>query len=125
MDSFMCKTATLRRLVAVLLSLGGAPAFGQVPDWHHIGNSLMDLSLAGLASGPVNRVWYSPDGSALFAATSSGRVFQTNDFDTWQALPDGTAPPPRAESGALSRRLPELGASVRNAIGQGSAWYAF
>jgi uncharacterized protein (TIGR03437 family) len=117
--------ATLRRLVAVLLCLGPAHALGQVLDWHHLGNSLVDLSLAGLAGGPVNRVWYSADGSALFAATSSGRVFQTNDFDTWQALPDGAAPPPRAESAALPRRLPELGASVRNAIGQGSALFAF
>jgi uncharacterized protein (TIGR03437 family) len=89
-----------------------------------LGNALLDLSLAGLATGPVERVWYSPDGATLFAATARGRVFQTSDFDTWQAVSVARIPPPQVES-AAPRRLPEMGAGVRSAAGQGSALYAF
>jgi uncharacterized protein (TIGR03437 family) len=70
-------------------------------------------------------VWYSPDGSNLFVATASGRVFQTSDFDNWQLAPGSLAPPPQREASALARRLPEMSASIRSQIGQGSALYAF
>ena len=53
------------------------------PDWRRIGNSLIDRSLAGLATGPVDRVWYSADGSQLLVRTPSGRTFATSDFETW------------------------------------------
>jgi uncharacterized protein (TIGR03437 family) len=105
--------------------LVAAYAAAQPPDWHHLGNSLVDLSLAGLATGPVGRVWYSADGGTLFATTSSGRVFQTSDFDAWQAVLTPTIPPAQLESAASARRLPELGARVRTATGQGAALYAF
>ena len=31
-------------------------------DWRRIGNSVVDEALAGLASGPVSRIWYGPGG---------------------------------------------------------------
>ncbi len=54
------------------------------PDWRHIGNSAIELSLASPASGPVSRVWYSVDGSRLYAQTADARVFETGDFEVWR-----------------------------------------
>ena len=121
----MCKRATHAGAIVTLLLGASAPGWAQAPDWHHLGNSLVDLSLAGLATGPVNRVWYSPDGSTLSIETASGRLFQTQDFDSWQALPGPAVPPPQIYAAASVRRLPEMSASVRSTIGQGSALYAF
>lgn len=133
----MCKSATapggrLRRSVAttaILLALLGfppasAPVWGQVqPDWYHSGNSLLDLSLAGLATGPVDRVWYSAGGATLSIATGSRKIFQTNDFDTWAPSQDPNIPPVPIEPRGV-RQLPEANARVRASV-QGSALYAF
>jgi uncharacterized protein (TIGR03437 family) len=62
--------------------------------WRHVGNSAMELALPSLATGEVDRVWYSSDGSSLFAKTSSGRVFQTSDFEQWRLVTDPKATPP-------------------------------
>ncbi|HEY6341613.1 MAG TPA: hypothetical protein VIY49_08985 [Bryobacteraceae bacterium] len=111
------KTAT----VALLASLG---LWAQSPsDWRHLGNSLLDLSLAGLATGPIERVWYSADGGTLFLSTASHKTFQTTDLDTWTSASGVSVPPVPREIAAP--QLPEIGASVRAAAGQGSAFYAF
>ena len=61
--------------VGLLLAI--SPTHAQsAADWYHTGNSLLGLSLAGLATGPVERVWYSPDGSTLSIATASGKIFE-------------------------------------------------
>jgi hypothetical protein len=39
--------------------------------------------LASPATGPVDRVWFAPDGSRVFARTHSGRVFETIDYEVW------------------------------------------
>jgi hypothetical protein len=66
---------------------GSAPGLAlPVPDWYHLGNSAVDLSLAGLATGAIDRVWYSPDGATLYAA-ASGKSFETSDFEKWKASP--------------------------------------
>src|ERR1700678_2479574 len=70
---------------------------GSKTNWRQIGNTLIDRSLAGLASGPVDRVWYTADGSQLLIRTASGSVFATSDFETWQpgsAAPPATPPAP-------------------------------
>jgi uncharacterized protein (TIGR03437 family) len=84
----MCHTTTTRVALLGFLALGTlAPRLpGQAlpkPDWRRIGNSAIDLSLAGVGTGPIVRVWYSEDGVRLNARTSSGRVFQTEDLETW------------------------------------------
>lgn len=83
MDSFVCRIVTA--LVVVSLSI---PAmWGQTAillDWQRVGSTVMDLSLASPAGGPVDRVWYSADGSRFFARTQVGRVWQTADFESWQ-----------------------------------------
>lgn len=108
----MYNNATTRILIAtVLTSLG---VLAQAPlnmDWRRVGNSAIDLSLAGLATGPVDRVWYSANGSLLIHA-SSGMVFQTADFETWQ--PSNAAVPPDSPPRIAPATLPEANAKVRN-----------
>jgi uncharacterized protein (TIGR03437 family) len=111
----MCRRATIRVVrqagLAALpwfaLVQGWGQAWGQETGvvWRHVGNSAIELGtqLPSAATGPVDRVWYSPDGSRLFAKTASGRVFETPDFEQWQLVTDGRATPPptnEAEAGA-------------------------
>jgi len=117
------RNATVRVALATVLGLAGLnaqPAPQSVPDWRHIGNAAVDEGLAGLATGPVNRVWYAPSG-ALFIQTSSGRFFATTDFETWHPA---IAIPPTPAS-AIVTRLPEPSAQVRPAIGAPSTAYSF
>lgn len=122
----MYKTATVRVLVAtcvatvwVVIGLSAQTT----PDWRKIGNTLIDRALAGLASGPVDRVWYSADGSQLFARTSSGYTFATSDFETWQAASATPPPAPVTRSGAAT--LPEQGALVRTGRAGSARLYSF
>ncbi len=94
---------------------------GALPEWRHVGNSGIDLSLASPATGPVNRVWFSADGSALFARTHSGRVFSTADFQQWQ--PDSTATP-ATDPPAVGALLP-LSAKQLRPVPFSSRSYAF
>jgi uncharacterized protein (TIGR03437 family) len=96
MDSFVCRTATVLLIATAMI----APIWGQSPallDWRRVGSTVVDLSLASLAGGPVDRVWFNADGSRLYARTQTGRVWQTSDFDTWQAAA-GIEAPERAGS---------------------------
>jgi uncharacterized protein (TIGR03437 family) len=80
------------------------------PDWRHIGNAAIERGLAGLATGPVDRAWYSQDGSQLYIRTASGKVWATADFESWK-------PAEQAANEPVSRfnpaRLPEPGARIR------------
>ena len=96
MDSFVCRTATALFLAAAM----AAPMWGQssiLQDWRRVGSTVVDLSLASLAGGPIDRVWYNADGSRLYVRTQAGRVWQTSDFDTWQPAA-GVEAPPRPDS---------------------------
>jgi uncharacterized protein (TIGR03437 family) len=79
------------------------PASGQTGTigWRHIGNSAMELALPSLATGAVDRVWYSPDGSSLYAKTASGRIFNTADFEQWTLVKDSKVSPPAEEEPSL------------------------
>lgn len=99
MDSFVCRSATV--LIFAAISVGVTLA--QSPpalDWRRVGNTVVDLSLASPAGGPVDRVWYSSDGQRVFARTASGRIWQTSDFESWQAAADVEPPERKLESGA-------------------------
>lgn len=92
-----------------------APVYSQVlprPDWRRIGNGAMDLSLASPATGPVERVWYSADGSRLYARASADRTFVTEDFESWTAVPVSEATPVPPREVAVSKP-PEPGSRVR------------
>jgi uncharacterized protein (TIGR03437 family) len=98
------------RLIGLVLALVFLAAAQPRPDWRKVGSSSVELMLASPATGPVERVWYSADGSLLFARTPSGKVFETADFQTWAAVSivaetDTLIP-------ATPARLPEPGARV-------------
>ena len=91
MDSFVCRNVTV-----LLFALAWvAPVSGQTApaiDWRRVGSPVSDLSLASFAGGPVSRVWYSTDGSRLYARTASGQVWQTRDFESWEQAARAEAP---------------------------------
>ena len=62
-------------------------------DWRRIGGSSVDLHLAGPVTGSMTKVWYSADGSLLYAQTLSGKIFQTQDFENWEPASDAPAAP--------------------------------
>lgn len=116
----MSNFATVLRRAA-LLALA-VPLLGQVrPDWRHVGNAAVELGLADLATGPVDRIWYSPDGTSLRIRTGLGRSFETADFDSWQTA-DGMVP---AVPQATTQLLPEEGVQVRIAPLDTQRVYAF
>lgn len=127
----MCQMDTrkaLGRLGLGLLSLC-APAFAQTPsatlrpDWRKIGSASVELMLASPAGGPVDNVWFAPDGRTLYARTHSGKVLQTVDFQSWSAA---AAPAPRAdEPAAVSvERLPAPNAVLRSSSADSRHVYA-
>jgi uncharacterized protein (TIGR03437 family) len=104
----MCRMSTIRVVtlagfLAAGYQAGSAQAAGI--DWRHVGNSAMELALPSVATGPVDRVWYSEDGAVLYARTASGRVFQTNDFEQWRLADAKIAAP--AEQNPVATRVPE------------------
>lgn len=115
---------------------GLTPGVTTGSEWRHIGNAAMELGLAALASGPVNRVWYSDDGQRLFARTRSGRVLVTDDFEHWSGAKNAIEPiaaplpgrPNAPESGAQLRqtsrpsRLYALGKSAYRSEDDGATW---
>jgi uncharacterized protein (TIGR03437 family) len=93
------------------------PAFAQTVEWRAIGNRVIDRGLAGLAGGPVSRVWY--DGAKFRAKLATGATFETSDFETWTA---SAAVAPASTPDASTVGGPEPGAQVRMS---GSNAYAF
>lgn len=122
----MCPKATFRgavvALAVLLLASASRVALAQDgrADWRHIGNSAIDLALPSAATGPVDRVWYSADGAALFARTRSGRTFQTTDFEKWIPAQPSIVPP--VDSDPAAANSPEPGARVRLS---GARMYSF
>ncbi|HYP13042.1 MAG TPA: hypothetical protein VEQ63_03890, partial [Bryobacteraceae bacterium] len=76
--------------------------------------------LSSPASGPVQRVWYSSDGSRLFARTRAGRLLATSDFENW--LP--SAAPEIPLPSAVPARLPEATANIVEAPLRRGRYYA-
>jgi uncharacterized protein (TIGR03437 family) len=68
------------------------------PDWRHIGNAAIELALPSVATGPVDRVWYSNDGATLYLRTTSGRIFETSTFEKWTRVADPKIVPPGREN---------------------------
>jgi len=102
--------ATVRAVGATLFAAAGLLAQAANGDWRRVGNSSIDLSLAALATGPVDRVWYSATGTLLIH-TASDRVFETSDYETWHASP--ATVPAEPASRITPTRLPDNNARVR------------
>jgi uncharacterized protein (TIGR03437 family) len=98
------------RVLALLLIIAAVAAAQNPPDWRKVGGASVNLTLASPATGPVERVWFSPGGSTLFARTQSGKVFVTADFVSWSPVTDPEDAP--AVTPATAVRLPETGAAI-------------
>jgi uncharacterized protein (TIGR03437 family) len=109
-------------MIGVTLAWAQSPAAGVQPDWRHVGNSAIELALPSPASGPVARVWYSPDGSRLYTRTAAGSVFETSDFEKWRPSP---AVPPAAPPDAVAASVPGGTRGVRPALADERRLYAF
>src|ERR1700722_10489283 len=131
----MCRRTTIRAVLSnasvllpwFALGLTSVPVWGQGTgvSWRHVGNSAIQLTaLPAAATGPVDRVWYSTDGSTLFAKTTSGRVFKTGDFEQWQLVTDGKATPPAPnEAEVASLNMPEVAFKVSSPAGSDARLY--
>jgi uncharacterized protein (TIGR03437 family) len=93
-----------------MVFLAGTMFAQTAPAWRKVGGAAADLHLAGPATGPVAQVWFSSGGGVLYARSTSGAVFETADFETWNpAVSAAEAPAVRPASAA---RLPETAARV-------------
>lgn len=130
-DTVPCSLNRHRRLAlaAAALSVSILSAFAQPassasarqnPDWRRLGNSSQLLGLASPAGGPVDRVWFSSNGSA-FLRLPDQRTFSTSDFEAWTL--NGTNPPepPPAPAGAVP---PEPSARLFSARAGSATVYA-
>lgn len=109
----MCRKGTISGCCYLLGALLTVELLGAqtVPvEWRQVGGPAVDAGLASPATGPVETVWYSPDGSRLYARTRTGRVFETSNFQDW--APAGAASEPPAAPAAAVSRLPEPAARV-------------
>jgi uncharacterized protein (TIGR03437 family) len=95
----------------VLATALAAVAQVRPPAWRKVGSTAVDLNLASPATGAMRQVWYSPDGSTLYARTASDLVYATTDFDTWRHVTDAPEPPERRTPIPVVR-LPEPGATL-------------
>jgi uncharacterized protein (TIGR03437 family) len=82
-------------------------------EWRNAGNLSLDRGLNGVASGTITRVWYSADGTKLYALGVGGRVFETSDFEQWTI---STAQVPAPAVDGFSRSKPEAALRVRRSL---------
>ncbi|MCZ2147634.1 MAG: hypothetical protein LC126_07645 [Bryobacterales bacterium] len=122
----MCRNATIGAvgLLSLFPTVGLFAQSGSSArlEWRRIGNTLIDVSLPALATGPVRHVWYSPDGQTLYSQTASGRIWETRDFETWKPSALKAVPVRITLRGAATR--PEPSARVEQASGNPNRYYA-
>jgi uncharacterized protein (TIGR03437 family) len=115
--------ATYRIVIATVLATSAVSAQistdTPASTWRRIGNAAIDRSLADLASGPVDRVWYSATGS-LMVHTPSGRVFESADFETWK--PASAPVPPESAPRVQPVNLPESDVRTRSRSGSSTLY---
>lgn len=118
----MCRKETTRAWRYLWVAALGASALSaqSAVEWRRVGNPSMEMGLASPASGPVDNVWYSSDGSRLYAKTRAGQVFETNDFESWAPAPGASAPAEVAPSSV--DHLPEPGAKLVTAAISGRVY---
>ncbi len=113
MKPVVCHKGTVRVSVLIqslVLATSLTAWAQQAPDWRKVGGESVQASLASPVTGPMDRVWFSADGSLLYARTSAGQTFQTTDFENWVAA---DAMPPAEQESSSGVRAPEPSAGVR------------
>ncbi len=123
----MSQNSTVRNIWVTLALLGffESAAVAQLSwtaDWRRIGNSAVDFSLSGPASGAVDRVWFDSEGARIFARTPSGAIYSTDDLEGWQLAKNVTAPAADANSNA--KRIPSGARLVRTQFRNSPKSYA-
>jgi uncharacterized protein (TIGR03437 family) len=93
--------------LTVLLWNGSAARAQQPAEWRKVGGTSVAADLSGPATGAVTRVWYAPNGAALYAELHPGKVFRSTDLGTWLAVT--ATGEPAMPSAAIVARLPESG----------------
>ncbi|HSW50870.1 MAG TPA: hypothetical protein VLH09_11880 [Bryobacteraceae bacterium] len=83
------------------------------PDWRRIGSPSYEMGLASPATGPVQALWFSPDGRRLIIRTESGRYWESEDLERWRPLPGFTPPDLGPGLARTVVTLPEAEAVVR------------
>ena len=117
--------------VAGALAAQSVPAVsgpGAVPlDWRHVGTTTLARELPSPSSGPVARVWYSPDGAGVFVRTADGDVYSTADFERWAAVTGEDTTSPREQPATLAStgsRLPESQVTLKSSPAMAGRLYA-
>lgn len=109
----MCHKGTMRwgrYLWVVSLAAGILPGQTAPVEWRRLGGPSFEAGLASPATGPVQAVWYAPDGSKLYARLSSGRTVETTDFESW--TPVDIASEPAEPAPPAVDRIPETAARL-------------
>ncbi|HXG34764.1 MAG TPA: hypothetical protein VNJ11_15465 [Bryobacteraceae bacterium] len=95
------------------------------PDWQRIGGLAVEAGLGSPAGGPVERVWFTENGTVVIR-TASGRYFSTANFGKWAPLDRFEEPPPDASPIKFSPRDPTrlyaAGADVYRSDDGGRHW---
>ena len=116
MDSKVSHNATPRGILGALLlsaALAGPAVLAQPAGsaWRRVANAAVDLSLADVATGPVDQVWYASQG--LAARTETGRTLLAAGFEQWRELARDSVPPRAfADPAATGAQAPEPGARL-------------
>jgi uncharacterized protein (TIGR03437 family) len=124
----MCLFDTVRRLhfttlgLFLLATTSYAQSYEVSLSWRAIGTTLIFNSRAGLSSGPVSAVWFSPDATALEVELPGGKLYRTTDFETWAPIP--RSGPHAAPQSKIVDTLPEPGARAYAAPGSAYRAYA-
>lgn len=111
-----------RYLIAIPLTTLFLAAQAPPVEWRRVGGTSMELGLASPATGPVTAVWYSSDGSRLYARTRDGRILETADFENW--MPAQASSEPAESSPIPVDRMPEAGARLVSSIAAPGRVYA-
>jgi uncharacterized protein (TIGR03437 family) len=92
------------------------------PAWRRIGNSSLATGLSSNAGGPVEKVWFQPDG-VISVRLPGGQSYSTADLESWRtSTASPPADPPAAPpAGAIP---PEPGALLRPARSGSPVVYA-
>lgn len=94
MDSSVCRTTTICLIVVCVIAAAPSVHTQELRlDWRRIGNSAIREHAIDLATGPIDRVWFTPTG--LAAKLKSGDVWESTDGEIWK--PSKLNPPEQAQ----------------------------